>query len=296
MSEDTISRRVSREELAVLLRLLGARSLPGLGEDLLAGLNEDEQGLLLAAGRRALLARGALEERPNAAGELEVLVEPPLLALVGECLRAPVVTVINRLGTEPPPAVWYVHQGPNLRVIHRLVASGVHEFVGTVDLATVEAAVLGLFPFAEGDHLPAAGSGELASSGEPARNGESAGRQGPAAAAFRLPQAAMDDAIAQVRVGRLETAVAGLAAAGAGMHAAAFAAALQDVRANSMLARVDLGAAAAGDAGAAESFALVEGLANVWMLQTVGNGDSEVLEVRRTTGPELAAAVAQVLA
>lgn len=54
MNEETISLRISREELTILLDLLNVPSLPGTGERFLEGLTEVERGTVLVAGRHGL--------------------------------------------------------------------------------------------------------------------------------------------------------------------------------------------------------------------------------------------------
>lgn len=275
MTEETISLRVSREELAALLDLLDTPSLPGMGEHFLEGLNEAEQAFTLAAGRRALVARGWMEDAGSEGEGRQVTVDPTLLALVGECTRATQLTIVSRHGEPPPPAVWYIHHGPNLRVIHRLVASGVHEFVGAIDPAQIQAAVLGLFPFAASN-----GHG-LAVENEPA---------------YHLAQDVLDAAIAQVR--DEQTAAAAQMLQGAGMNsmaARAFAEALHDVEANSTVVHLDVERAAGGEAGFARGISLVESEAGVWIMRPSETGDATVLKVEQTTGPAFARWVERLL-
>lgn len=287
MNATTVSVRISREELAALLALLETPSLPGLGEDLLGGLNEEERALLLAAGRHSLVARGWVEEQPAEDGAVRLVFDPTLLALVGECSQAGTVTLVNRYGPQPPPAAWYIHHGAHLRVIHRLVASGVHEFVGTVEVSEIEAAVRSLFPFAAHSDVPGNGAAENRAAG----NGTSG-----AAGSFRLAQAALDTAIAEVREGDTPAAEAALAAAGASAASARqFAAALRDVEANSMLARLDLAAASAGDSSSALAFSLVESPGSAWMLRPGEDGDEEMLHVEPVDGPGFAAWLQRLL-
>lgn len=277
MPDETISLRVSREELAAVLNLLDIPSLPGMGENSLEGLNENEQALVLAAGRHALRAHGWMEEQLDADdGVLRLVVDPTLLALVGECSRAAVVTVVNRYGPTPPPTVWYIHQGAHLRVIHRIVASGVHEFVGTVNHAELQQMVLSNFPFAHGNDAAPDADDHLS---------------------FRLAQTMLDDAIASVRENRAERADATLQSAGLGAPATeAFSKALQGVVANSMMARLNLAAVAAGDGAAAQSFSLIETADAVWMLRPAVDGRAGMLEVERIAPAQFVEWVERVLA
>lgn len=277
MSDDTISLRVSREELGALLQLLDIPSLPGMGAAFLEGLNNNEQALVLAAGRHALRAHGWMEERLDAADDiLKVEVDPTLLALVGECSRASVVSVVSRYGPTPPPTVWYVHQGPNLRVIHHIVASGVHEFVGTVDAATVQAAVIEQFPFAANHGILSASNG---------------------IAPFFISQSDLDKAIDLVRNEQHRDAVQALRAAGLEDAAAdVFAAALQEVTANSMLARLDIAAATEGSPAPSQAFSLIEAGEDIWMLRPEDGGNARMLQIERISGTQFFERLEKILA
>lgn len=276
MQEDTISLRVSREELAALLNLLDIPSLPGMGENFLEGLNENERALVLAAGRHALRAHGWMEEQFDADdGTPRLVADPTLLALVGECSRSAVVTIVNRYGPTPPPTVWYIHQGPHLRVIHRIVASGVHEFVGTVNPTELQQMVLSIFSFAHGNDAAPDADDHLS---------------------FRLAQTTLDDAIASVRENRAERADATLQSAGLGAPITeAFSKALQGVVANSMMARMNLAAVVAGDGAAAQSFSLIETVDAVWMLRPTVDGRAGMLEVERIAPAQFVEWVDRVL-
>jgi len=274
MQAEIISLRVSREELAAVLTLLDIPSLPGMGENFLAGLNENERALVLAAGRHALRARGWMEEQIDNDGALRLIVDPTLLALVGECSRAAVVTVVNRYGPTPPPTTWYIHQGPHLHVIHRIVASGVHELVGTVNRDALQQMVLAIFPISQGNVTRDAGHHH----------------------SFRLAQTTLDEAIAAVREGETARVESVLHSAGLDAPTAdAFASALRGVVANTMMARLNLAAAAAGD-GAAQSFSLLEAADVVWMLRPAEDSAPDILQIEQVTSPTFAAWVAQLLA
>lgn len=71
MPDETISLRVSREELAAVLNLVDIPSLPGMGENYLEGLNEENEQALVLAGRHALRAHrldgGAVRRRRRCA-------------------------------------------------------------------------------------------------------------------------------------------------------------------------------------------------------------------------------------
>lgn len=277
MSDETISLRVSREELAAVLNLLDIPSLLGLGENFLEGLHENEQTLVLAAGRHALRARGWMEEQVDTDdGALRLVVDPTLLAVVGECSRAAVVTVVNRYGSTPPPTVWYIHQGTHLRVIHRIVASGVHEFVGTVNPTELKQMVLSIFPFAQGNGAAPDADDHLS---------------------FRLAQTTLDEAIAAMREEQPTRAEATLQRAGLdSLTSAAFSTALQGVVANSMLARLNLAGGATGDGPAAQSFSLIETVDAAWMLRPDVDGRAGMLEVEMTSPSQFTEWVERVLA
>lgn len=274
MQAEIISLRVSREELAAVLNLLDIPSLPGMGENFLEGLNENERALVLAAGRHALRARSWMEEQFEDDGALRLVVDPTLLALVGECSRAAVITVVNRYGPTPPPITWYIHQGSHLHVIHRIVASGVHEFVGTVNRDALQQMVLAIFPITQGNGAtPDAGHHH----------------------SFRLAQTALDEAIAAVREDQAESTAAILQRAGLDTPTTdVFADVLRGVVANSMLARLNL--AVAGDGDSAQSCSLIETEDSVWMLRPAEGGVPNMLQIEQITSQTFEAWIEQLLA
>lgn len=110
---------LSRDEVMVILKLIGAVTLPGLDEEPIPGLTEEQQALALIIAERALRARGLamMTER----GKL--LVQAAVLRLVGICALANrsifVTTVASESGAamqliaHPYDSYWVLHTRPS---------------------------------------------------------------------------------------------------------------------------------------------------------------------------------------
>lgn len=276
MSEQSLSIRISREELAVVLRLLDLPSLPGAGDQFLAGVPDDKQATMLLAGRHGLLARGWLEETADpVSGEVRFTLNPVLLALVSECGRATTLTVVTRNGRTTPPVTWYLHRGPNLYVIHRMVEDGVHEFVGSVSAEEMQHTICDLFPAVQDEIRPDM-------PGEPL--------------AFHMPQALLDAIIVKIRGEQASAATGQLQAAGVAPAAAqAFTAALHALTANSLLARLELADEPGMHSTANNAFSLIETPSSLWMLRPGETGKETLLQVEQISRLDFTKLVGQLV-
>jgi hypothetical protein len=144
-----------------------------------------------------------------------------------------------------------------------MVAGGVHEFFGAVSATEIQRSVLALFPFAQTD----IDQKETASS-----------------PAFRLSQSRLDEVIDQVQKAQLSMAAQSLQMEGLEQVAAhTFVTALQEVEANSMLARLEL-ASESTALTASLSFSLIETPSSVWMLRPGAPGEETLLQVEPVSG------------
>lgn len=127
--------RLSQEELLYVLRLAGVPTLPGLDDDAITRLSDDQLSLILTAGENALRARGLLETDYGA--EKGVAVSEVVLALVGTCVMGDsLVAVRHELLSGDGDARFY-HLGEDLAVEHAVPWPGVHRFTATADRQAV---------------------------------------------------------------------------------------------------------------------------------------------------------------
>ena len=141
MTENSLTLKLSREELIAAMSLAGVRGLPGLGTNVFEGLNENQVTDVISAGVGGLRARDLLRDQPGSNGEPALAVDQTLMALVGTCAMAPRILFFNRIPLGGPLMPWYIHVGPYLTVIHRLAQVGVDELFASVSADEVLAEV-----------------------------------------------------------------------------------------------------------------------------------------------------------
>lgn len=127
---------LSRDELLVILRLLSAVALPGLGPDPLGELTVEQQALGLIVAERSLRARelATLDEQ----GAL--LIQRGVLELVGSCALAPGTLVVTHVGALQNRAVqWFGHHLDAIFVAHLLPDIVLHQFTQAANRAALVA-------------------------------------------------------------------------------------------------------------------------------------------------------------
>ncbi len=114
---------LSREELALVLALIRADTIPGLGADPLGELTPEQRNLGLIFAERALRARELA--RLDANGQL--LVQNALLNMVGACAFAQTsVLVQHHFPDGRPPAQYFGHIREGILVAHTLPDQALH--------------------------------------------------------------------------------------------------------------------------------------------------------------------------
>jgi hypothetical protein len=122
--------KFSAEELLFLLSVLKIKTLAGLGEDPAAGLNEEQLAMARAAGFNSLRARGLVGEQPDQ--EKTLAVDNIILALLGTCVRAQQLILLNRQLKENNRVMGYVYTGSEMTTVHEVNEPGVHTFIGII--------------------------------------------------------------------------------------------------------------------------------------------------------------------
>lgn len=114
---------LSREELALILTLIRADTIPGLEADPLGELTSEQRNLGLIFAERALRARELA--RLGANGQL--LVQNALLNMVGACAFAQTsVLVQHHFPDQHPPAQYFGHIREGILVAHTLPDQALH--------------------------------------------------------------------------------------------------------------------------------------------------------------------------
>ena len=138
MQEDSaLQLTLSVESLLCVLHVVGLRTLPGLGEDVAAGLSEPTLQIAREAGANALRAAGLAELRVDGGNTPGLVLDTTLAALVLTCATAPRILYLARLDAQGRADAAYVHLGPHLAVVHTIPQAGVHRFLGLLDEAAV---------------------------------------------------------------------------------------------------------------------------------------------------------------
>ncbi|MEW5987854.1 MAG: hypothetical protein AB1791_14565 [Chloroflexota bacterium] len=252
MNDTTVTIRLGVEELVYLLTTLGIKTLPGLGQNPVEGLTEDQAQRALAAGANSLRARGWLELSTDG-NESRARLDPVVVALLGTCATAAQLLFIGRRPAAGPTSPYYVYLGPHLIVIHSSLSPGVHEFAGSVSPAEV------LATLADRLHL----------SDQPA----------PAATDIFIAQTDLEAAVAAALSQEVERAVVVLANSGVANDASLpLIQTFQSMQATTtitLLRQTDGRVSSSAD----ESFSLLEGAAGFWLVRPVAGGEDTLLRV-----------------
>ena len=133
---------LTRDELLVLLALIGMRSMDGLPEDPTEGVSQEELAIRLNSGEQTLTERGLLEfrlgegvEEASENGEEQVILDETVLALAGAAATPEATLLVNRLDPDGSNAPHYFHVRETQLVEHGLPRPGIHHFVGLADFA-----------------------------------------------------------------------------------------------------------------------------------------------------------------
>jgi hypothetical protein len=212
-SEDLFGIRLGHEELAVLLGIMRAKTLPGLEEDLLEGLSREQQEAALSAAERSLRARGMIQVFLD---EARIEVEPLTLALLGTCVYPQYTSSVMVLDKKGDIKQGYYHGRDNLLVEHSFPGPGIYDFVTAAERKIVEARFFDTLQLSEGS----------APEGEP----------------FELPVYGMEEARELVKMGKREELAALLSERGMNGGAAERAIGIFEEAAKSLLlTRVEYG-------------------------------------------------------
>jgi hypothetical protein len=136
---------LSREELAFTMERLGIATLVGLEGGPLALIAEEERPAAVAAGGRALVARG-MAQQASGGPDPHWALSQLLIAAVGTCATAADYMMITQRTPALPLFAWYAHLTPGVSVLHTLADAGVHRFnlcLRPGDLQPMLCAILG---------------------------------------------------------------------------------------------------------------------------------------------------------
>ncbi len=123
-----ISLTFSQEEVVLLLKLFGAPTIPGLGEDPLAGLPKEHVQLILSSAERSLKARQIL----SVATDEKITIDRLVLALLGPCVTPEFSLIANRTRRNNLPETLYFHAAQAMKVEHAITGPGLHTFTALI--------------------------------------------------------------------------------------------------------------------------------------------------------------------
>ncbi len=124
-AEGFYSVRLGQEELIVLLGILRASTIPGLGENPLGDMSEEMVKVALGAGERSLRARGLIAVDM---GESKIKVDPLTLALIGTCVYPQYTISLTVLEKNGALDAAYYHGRDGFLVEHSFPEAGINGF------------------------------------------------------------------------------------------------------------------------------------------------------------------------
>ena len=125
---------LSHNELSLVLNLLSAASIPGVGPDPLGDLTAEQQAYGLTVAERGLRAR-ELAVIDDSGG---LLVQRSVLELVGSCVLAEGTLVVTTIGAGEGRGVqWFGHRLGATFVVHTLPDVVLHQFSQAPDRAAL---------------------------------------------------------------------------------------------------------------------------------------------------------------
>lgn len=246
MDDKTVTIQLGAEELLYLLKQFNIPTLPGIGEDPVAGIDEDKRKYIIAAGFNSLRARGWVQEADT--DNVDLAVDGTILALLGTCATAQDLMIINRLPADTAPESVYCHFGPHLIVMHSIPSPGLHQFSGTVDR---DDAVSNIAASLRIENQPTPGSSPVI-----------------------INNSTLDTVARAVREEEMEEAASVLSQQGVSPEEAQpLLSSIQTMIANSMVVKLLLNNGL--QPSSSDGFSLLESVSGFWMLETNDNVEGE---------------------
>ncbi len=243
MNENTITLKISVEELLFLLFTLGYKTLPGLGDNPTAGLSEDQIQRAITSGFNALRAREWVQkssDRDNA----PIVVDNTLVAIIGICATASHLMFISRQDASGLQETSYIHYGPHLTVIHAVHKLGVHEFTASTDQQAILEYVIEMLRLVDV-------------------------RAAPPAEEIQISQELLDIITVAVRDGRTADSISSLREHGLAINTAnLLVESLSTMRANSLVTLLHVQQGQENNPPSVEGINLMESSTGFWLLTT----------------------------
>ena len=120
---DNISLSFSQEEVVLVLKLLGAESIPGVGQQPFGEVSEDVERHLLASAERTLRARAMISIEDD-----RINIDQVVVALIGTCAVPQYSWLVTRVLQEQPPENRFYHVSPSMFIEHTISGPGIHTF------------------------------------------------------------------------------------------------------------------------------------------------------------------------
>lgn len=120
---DNISLSFSQEEVVLILKILGADTIPGVGQQPFGEVSEEVERHLLASAERTLRARAMIaieDERIN--------IDQTVVALIGTCAVPQLSWLVTRTVKNQLPENRFYHSTPSMFVEHTISGPGIHTF------------------------------------------------------------------------------------------------------------------------------------------------------------------------
>jgi len=131
--KNTVAFRLSLEELLYLLSALNLKTIPDLGGKPFGDIPAKQKDQILMAGFNGLRAKGWVQ-LPEDEGE-PIVVDKLFASTLVVCATSNKMLSIETISRSKPSLQVYFYHSPNMFVVHRLIDSGLHEFVITSEQA-----------------------------------------------------------------------------------------------------------------------------------------------------------------
>lgn len=137
MKAEQLTINLTQEDLFVVLQYLKTPQMMGLDIQVLQQATEEQIKLALSVAERGLIARTFLQPKEN--GTLQL--DPTIMAIGITCTQPEQSLIISNQPAGKPSELLFFHWHRQMRVIHTVPISGIHQFAVLKDDAAIHRAV-----------------------------------------------------------------------------------------------------------------------------------------------------------
>lgn len=131
--QNTLAFRLSSEELLYLLSALNLKTIPDLGGEPFGDITEEQKNQILMAGFNGLRAKEWIQLSEDE--EAPIVVDKLFASTLLTCATSTEMLSVEMISRSKPLLQVYFYRSLDIFVVHRLVDTGLHEFVVTSEQA-----------------------------------------------------------------------------------------------------------------------------------------------------------------